>query len=289
MSEEKSKNERVFSVLFAIFKAFFAVAFILVEGCLVAFLGACMVFAVIIFPLRKPIHNGINKLSSNISKQYGRLLESITYEGKKKPLSIISWIAILILRLGAIVFLGFGVFYFAICFGAYSLFIPFLRQIVVDDVTGMYWEMKNTFECIIAMISGGKVDDSEFIIDNVQVTISGGKVDNTGLLIGSERSKTRIIVGGIFKILLRLGAVFVDGLSVFSLCVCYFYTVWFKVLRKGSSDAIKELCKRITTHLRFITYVFLNIYPDFAIEDRYVEVRHLKKDGTPDRRYRENK
>lgn len=270
MPEEKRKNERVLSVLSAIFKALFAVAFILAEGYLVMFLGACMVLAVIIFPLRKPIHNAINKLSSNISKQYGRLLESITYEGKKKVLSIISWTGILILRIGAIVFLGFWMLFFAICFGTYSLFIPFLRQIVVDDVTGMYWEIKNNFECIIAMISGGKVDDSEF-------------------LIGDERSKTRIIVGGIFKVPLRLGAIFVDGLSVFFLCVFFIYTVWFQILRKGSSDAIKELCKRITTHLKFITYVFLNIYPDFAIEERYVEVRHLKKDGTPDRRFRENK
>ena len=270
MPEEKRKNERVLSVLSAIFKALFAVAFILAEGYLVMFLGACMVLAVIIFPSRKPIHNAINKLSSNISKQYGRLLESITYEGKKKVLSIISWTGILILRIGAIVFLGFWVLYFAICFGAYSLFIPFLRQIVVDDVKGMYRETKNNFECIIAMISGGEDDGS-------------------GFLVGDERSKTRIIVGGIFKVPLRLWAIFVDGLSVLTLCPSFFYTVWFGVLRKGNRDAIKELGSRIGTHLKFITYVFLNEYPDFDIEGDYIEERHLKKDGTPDRRFRENK
>ena len=270
MSEETTKKERVFSVLSAIFKAIFAVAFILVEGYLVAFLGACMVIAVIIFPLRKPIHNAINKLSSNINKQYGRLLESLAYEGNNKVVSILSWIGILLLRVAAIIFLGFWVLYFAVCFGAYSLFIPFLRQIVVDDVRGMYKEIKNNFECIIAMISGGKDDGS-------------------GFMIGDERSKTRIVVGGIFKVPLRLGAIFADGVSVMTLCAFFFYTVWFKVLRQGTKDAIAELCKRIGVHLKFITYVFLNEYPDFDIEGDYIEERHLKKDGTPDKRYRENK
>jgi hypothetical protein len=270
MPEEITKKERVLSVLTAIFKALFASAFILAEGFLVMFLGACMVFAVIIFPLRKPIHNAINKLSSNINKQYGRLLESIAYEGNKKTVIILSWIGILLLRVATIIFLGFWVLYFAVCFGTYSLFIPFLRQIVVDDVRGMYREIKNNFECIIAMISGGKDDDSEF-------------------LIGDERSRTRIIVGGIFKVPLRIGAIFADGFSVMTLCAFFFYTVWFKVLRDGTKDAIAELCKRIGVHLKFISYVFMNQYPDFEIEGEYIEERHLKKDGTPDRRYRENK
>jgi hypothetical protein len=270
MSEEITKKERVLSVLSAIFKALFASAFILAEGVLVMFLGACMVLAVIIFPLRKPIHNAINKLSSNINKQYGRLLESIAYEGKNKAVSILSWIGILLLRVATIIFLGYWVSYFVCVFGFYSLFIPFLRQIVVDDVRGMYREIKNNFECIIAMISGGKDDDSEF-------------------LIGDERSRVRIIVGGIFKVPLRIWAVFVDGLSVMILCAFFFYTVWFKVLRDGTKDAIAELCKRIGVHLKFISYVFMNQYPDFEIEGEYIEERHLKKDGTPDRRYRENK
>ncbi len=270
MSEEITKKERKISILSTIFKALFAVTFILAEGFLVMFLGACMVFAVIIFPLRKPIHNGINKLSSNINKQYGRLLESIAYEGNKKAVSILSWIGILLLRMATVIFLGFWVLYFVVCFGFYSLFIPYLRQIVVDDVRGMYREIKNNFECIIALISGGKVDDSEF-------------------LIGDERSRTRIIVGGIFKVPLRIGAVFVDGYSAFFLCACLFFTVWFQVLRTGTKKAVAELCKRIGIHLKFISYVFMNQYPDFDIEGDYIEERHLKKDGTPDRRYRENK
>lgn len=263
MSDKKSTISRIITALLAI-------AIIFIEGCLVLFLGACMVLAVIIFPLRNPIHNGINKLSSSIAKQYSVLIDSICYEGENKVLSVLSWIGILLLRVGTILFLGFWILYFVGCFGTYSLFIKFLRRIVVDDVKGMYREVRNNFECIIAMISGGKDDGS-------------------GFMVGDERSMTRIIVGGLFKVPLRIGAIIADGYSIIFLCTCLIFTVWFQVLRKGNCDAIKKLGSRIGTHLKFITYVFLNEYPDFDIEGDYIEERHLKKDGTPDRRFRENK
>ncbi len=270
MSEKTTKISRIIlAVLLRVITALLAVAIILFDAFLIMGLVACMFFALIIFPLRKPIHNGINKLSSSIAKQYNKLIDSICYEGENKVLCILSWIGIFLLRIATILFLGLWVMCF-VGFAAYSLFIPFLRQIVVDDVKGMYREIKNNFECIIAMISGGKDDGN-------------------GFMIGDERSMARIIVGGIFKVLLRIGAIFVEGLSIMILCGCLFYTVWAKVLRKGTCDAIKELGSRIGTHLKFITYVFLNEYPDFDIEGDYIEERHLKKDGTPDRRFRENK
>ena len=119
--------------------------------------------------------------------------------------------------------------------------------------------------------------------------ISGGKDNGNGILVGDERSLTRIIVGGIFKVPLRVWAILVDAYVLMVLCGFLIITVFFKELRKGTCDAIKELGSRIGTHLKFITYVFLNEYPDFDIEGDYIEERHLKKDGTPDRRYRENK
>ena len=182
---------------------------------------------------------------------------------------VLSWIGILLLRVATILFLGYCMM-IIVAFGIYSLFLRFLRQIVVDDTKGMYRETKNNFECIIAMISGGK--------DN-----------GNGILVGDERSLTRIIVGGIFKVPLRVWAILVDAYVLMVLCGFLIITVFFKELRKGTCDAIKELGSRIGTHLKFITYVFLNEYPDFDIEGDYIEERHLKKDGTPDRRYRENK
>ena len=270
MSEKSTKILRIILAIFIrIFSALLAISIILLDAFLIMGLVPCMFFAVIIFPLRKPIHNGINKLSSSIANQYKNLIESIAYDGEKKVLCVLSWIGILLLRAATILFLGYCMM-IIVAFGIYSLFLRFLRQIVVDDTKGMYRETKNNFECIIAMISGGKDDGNGFII-------------------GDERSMVRIIVGGIFKVPLRIGAIIVDGYSIMFLCACLIFTFWAHVLRKGICDAIKELGSRIGTHLKFITYVFLNEYPDFDIEGDYIEERHLKKDGTPDRRYRENK
>lgn len=270
MSEKTTKIlKTILAVLLRVITALLAVAIILFDAFLIMGLVACMFFAIIIFPLRKPIHNGINKLSSSIAKQYKKLIESICYEGENKVLYVLSWIGILLLRAASIVFLGYCMM-IIVALGFYSLFLRFLRQIIVDNTKGMYRETKNNFECIIAMISGGKDDGS-------------------GFMIGDERSLTRIIVGGIFKVPLRIGAILVDAYVMMVLCSLLIITVFFKVLRKGTCDAIKELGSRIGTHLKFITYVFLNEYPDFDIEGDYIEERHLKKDGTPDRRYRENK
>lgn len=238
---------------------------IIIEGFLVLLLAGFMIFAIIIRPLAKPLQSGIDKLSTLISKQYEQMLDTIAYDGEKVVLKILSWICVLIFRVATILFLSYTLI---VCLGMmfYAIFLKFLRPMLIKAARGLYYGIVNNFEIIIWMISGD----------------------------GEDPSLARIIVGGIFKVLLRVGAIIADAYCIIVVCGLFIFSVWFNGLREANAGAVSRLFKRIFTHIRHIISTITNQYPDFALEvneadDENDNVIHLKKDGTPDMRYRENK